>query len=52
MLVKNGVNPSHLYVFWMNKNIQYFNMIVIDAHSKVIYIDSSYIKLLKLSSKY
>ena len=35
----------------MNKNIQCSNLIDIDAHIKVIYIDSSRIKLLRLSPK-
>jgi len=49
--IGNGVNPYHSSVLW-NKNIQYSILIDIDAHIKVIYIDSSHIKLLTLSPKY
>jgi len=45
--IGNEINPSHSSIFWMNKNIQYSNLNYIDVHIKIIYIDSSYIKLLR-----
>jgi len=50
--IRIEVHPSHSSVFSMNKNIQHSNLIDIDAHVKIIHIDSSHIKLLRLSHKY
>jgi len=48
------VNPSNSSIFWINKNIQYSYLIDIDAtkKEKIIHIDSSNMKLLRLSLNY
>jgi len=42
------VNLSHSSLFSMNKNIQHSNLIDIDAHIKIIHINSTHTKLLRL----